>query len=894
MDVRHAALDLCLVVIALARGAGAAERIVWTNDELKAAVESVEPGDTVILGPGRYGSLHCARSGTEDRKIVFRRMRPDEYERVRGKLLTVADHRGLTTKPRLVRGHAVLFAPAPGREGAVKGGAIEGTRADDRTEGYEVLHTIGEARSGWNLVALEQDPAGYRFLRYRGKAASLGYIAELEFYSNGKRIKGLPFGDNSFNAGGDPRADYPKAFDDNVQTYFEGHDRKREHVVGVEVVSDKTYATGCRVRRGSAVRLYPRPGDKRDIVVGGVIQASNSDPFDGPFTTLLTIPGPLGDGWNEFPVQADLRRYRYLRFQSIGRRQAGMAELEFVHDGRRIVGVPFGTTGAEPGWGPEKAYTAVFDGDTETCWKPAHSWHVFAGIDTDLERWSEKPALDPHVRIDPFTVELQGVGANGRHIVFDGFTVWKGGPGGWGQHVRFTNCTFEGMGGGGWVFPTAHDFEIDHCEFRGMYLSRREKRGVFVKIFNSGRTWPARHVIHHNDFHDTPHGIKGNGYETIQVFGGEPYMVAAEKNTGGVYYKCGEDARCDGQSRLLVALNRFEHCDGEPEMISLKWSGNFLLLNTCIENQGRFVKRGGHGDAFEGNYFFRAGIRTQGGEHIIRNNYFQESRLSVHMGGRMYSTARDVRFVNNTFVDHKHPFDLPGEEGRDTSPQRPVVANNLAAARRADMKGRASMLGGREKLANWIMMRNFSVACALEPEVRASRARLAAEEVEGSPFVLFRPEAGSELSGAAGETPFGGGLDPLGNIVPRRGVDVGALQRGPGRRMPLQHEDVGPFKQKGERPVVRIVSPEADAELAGEVGVRVDAHDPDGEVRYVYLSHNGLPVSVDAAAPYEWRVRIGRSGHNFLRAVAFDDRDNLGYHSVHVLGPVEPPAPRER
>jgi|GEM_PF-49998 len=88
----------------------------------------------------------------------------------------------------------VRFLPAPEREKAMVGGKFAGSNVS-ASEGFKVLAEIKTApkRGGWSDIKID-NATPYRWVRYEAPVGSHGNIAELEFYSGEKKLKGPGFG----------------------------------------------------------------------------------------------------------------------------------------------------------------------------------------------------------------------------------------------------------------------------------------------------------------------------------------------------------------------------------------------------------------------------------------------------------------------------------------------------------------------------------------------------------------------------------------------------------------------------------------------------------------------------------------------------------------------------
>ena len=144
------------------------------------------------------------------------------------------------------------------------------------------------AKQGWNIVVL---PAGtlakYKFLIYQARSfwdSAFGHVAEIEFWQNGTKVAGKPF--SSVPSVGH-EAD--KAFDGNVDTYFEGQVPNSQYV-GIEKPSvNLTVKSTQRLLGGSKVTLYAPDapsGYKFDRWIGDTLILLN--PLEP--TTVAIVP----------------------------------------------------------------------------------------------------------------------------------------------------------------------------------------------------------------------------------------------------------------------------------------------------------------------------------------------------------------------------------------------------------------------------------------------------------------------------------------------------------------------------------------------------------------------------------------------------------------------------
>lgn len=78
-----------------------------------------------------------------------------------------------------------------------------------------------------------------------------------------------------------------------------------------------------------------------------------------------------------------------------------------------------------------------------------------------------------------------------------------------------------------------------------------------------------------------------------------------------------------------IEQNLFENCDGDPERVFVKTCDNIIRYNTFLSSKGTVCLRNGNRTVVNGNYFLgqgkegTGGIRFQGDEYKIYNNYFE-------------------------------------------------------------------------------------------------------------------------------------------------------------------------------------------------------------------------------------------------------------------------------
>ncbi|HEU4678100.1 MAG TPA: hypothetical protein VFS35_01180, partial [Terrimicrobiaceae bacterium] len=241
----------------------------------------------------------------------------------------------------------IRFYPRSHHTARMVGGIFEGTNGDPLNGPYtRVARIWTEPSPGWNELTGDGLFQDFRYLRYRGPENSWGNVAEIEFYRDGVKLDGVPFGTpGSWYDSGNT---LEKALDGNVDTFF-----------------DAPVASGAFVGIDSGVpdkiRFHPRLYHSARMV-GGVFEGTNGDPVNGPYQTIYTIQGTPSSGWNEIVV--DLKDYRYLRYRGPENSWANVAEVEFYRNRTKLNGGGFGTPGSWYDLG--NTFDKALDGNVDT------------------------------------------------------------------------------------------------------------------------------------------------------------------------------------------------------------------------------------------------------------------------------------------------------------------------------------------------------------------------------------------------------------------------------------------------------------------------------------------------------------------------------------------------
>ena len=221
-----------------------------------------------------------------------------------------------------------------------------------------------------------------------------------------------------------------------------------------------------------------------------------------------------------------------------------------------------------------------------------------------------------------------------------------------------------------WVALYGHDNRFDH----GHLVGKSNLGTTLVVVRDAEQGLDNRHRIDHNWFGWRPN-LGANGGETIRV--GTSHDAASDSHT-------------------TVEDNRYEHCDGEVEIISNKSGANVYRGNVFKESRGALTLRHGDGNLVEGNVFLGGGQPHTGGVRVInrrqtvRNNYFEglagegfASALSILYGvpdspPNRYLQVDHAVIEHNTFVDARSLLFGAGKDAeRTAAPVASRFADNL-------------------------------------------------------------------------------------------------------------------------------------------------------------------------------------------------------------------------
>jgi poly(beta-D-mannuronate) lyase len=190
------------------------------------------------------------------------------------------------------------------------------------------------------------------------------------------------------------------------------------------------------------------------------------------------------------------------------------------------------------------------------------------------------------------------------------------------KYCRITNCAFTKNTVDAQFMPIVvvsgqgeHN-RVDHCQFTGNVNNQE------VQVRVAANDVSLYTLIDHNVFIDKD-------------------SVTWKGNNGGECLQIGQDPILLGNrySYATVRDNRFLHCNGEPEVISNKSSGNKYINNYFENCYGELVMRGGHECLIDSNTFAggTGGIRVNGTGHTITNNTLKDLPIAIRL---MYGMAK--------------------------------------------------------------------------------------------------------------------------------------------------------------------------------------------------------------------------------------------------------------
>jgi poly(beta-D-mannuronate) lyase len=164
---------------------------------------------------------------------------------------------------------------------------------------------------------------------------------------------------------------------------------------------------------------------------------------------------------------------------------------------------------------------------------------------------------------------------------------------------------------------------VDHCSF----ISNINNQEVQVKV--TKEECPQYTLIDHNEFKDKAKVTwsNSNGGECVQI-GQDPVLLG----TAAPF--------------TTVRNNYFVKCNGEPEVISNKCSGNKYIRNLFEDCEGELVMRGGHNCLIDSNLISggTGGIRVNGTGHILTHNQISKVKTGIRLMYGMGSGKQEIGF----------------------------------------------------------------------------------------------------------------------------------------------------------------------------------------------------------------------------------------------------------
>ncbi|MFD3515796.1 polysaccharide lyase 6 family protein [Streptomyces sp. NPDC058657] len=348
--------------------------------------------------------------------------------------------------------------------------------------------------------------------------------------------------------------------------------------------------------------------------------------------------------------------------------------------------------------------------------------------------------------------------------------------------IRLTRNDFQFADTGDkyWVLVRANDSKIDRNHFHN-----KTTLGVFLVLDGPGSDDPRTGVMAQN----------------LHVFKNHFSDHRFSGDNGGEAIRLGVSGRALSDAKAKVEYNLFERCDGDPEAISVKSSGNTIQYNTIRDSRGGIVLRHGNRSTVQGNYLIDGedGIRVYGNNHLIVNNYLSGlsgNALVIGSGStrdhhpdeseeeRRGNDACDgAVIVHNSLLNNTKT--LSGES-RAYEPRNVVVADNLLVANSGSLVAmgatagftwRSNLLWGDAANGN-IPSGGFTRA---DPRLAAGQdgvLRLTSASPAIGAATLGNPAVADDIDG-----------DPRGSA---RDIGADEYATTPALRRPLTAADVGP------------------------------------------------------------------------------------------------------
>jgi fibronectin type 3 domain-containing protein len=277
------------------------------------------------------------------------------------------------------------------------------------------------------------------------------------------------------------------------------------------------------------------------------------------------------------------------------------------------------------------------------------------------------------------------------------------------HHIRITNNYFHSPSSitaagpkTNWIYidgASSHHNLVDHN-----LMENKLDTGKFILLDGiSAATATTKEitqydVVEYNIFRNTL-GRQENESESIRI--GVSTLVHLDAHT-------------------TIQYNIFDHCDGDPEIVSVKSGANIIRYNYFIESLGSLSFRVGNGSSAYGNMFIgngrkelnpdpygedlgTGGIRIYGENHKVYNNYFQgltgsnfDAAITFTSGEKddlmsnyptypaLHYIAKNVIIANNTLVNNYANIEL-GLVRYGLPPENLTFANNIVVGSQKEL-----------------------------------------------------------------------------------------------------------------------------------------------------------------------------------------------------------------
>ncbi len=178
------------------------------------------------------------------------------------------------------------------------------------------------------------------------------------------------------------------------------------------------------------------------------------------------------------------------------------------------------------------------------------------------------------------------------------------------------------------------------------------------------------------------------------------YIEDDEDGNGAEAVRIGTSDNSLSDSFTTVEYNYFEQCNGEIEIISNKSGNNTYRGNTFVNNGGVLTLRHGDNCTIDNNFFFgngyaeTGGIRIIGENHVVTNNYIQDTAAdngkfiaAITLTNAIedgpvngYYQVKNAYVANNVLINNRRNFILGGGASSKLTmpPIDSTIENNIA------------------------------------------------------------------------------------------------------------------------------------------------------------------------------------------------------------------------